>query len=436
LAAGAAGAALLAAAGCGEAPVAKVYDRALAHLRDGETGRAAAELEEVLAREPDGERAGDAWNRLGMARKALGETDAAAKAFEAAAERDPSDWTPPYHLAMIELERGNIDRAAPLLKQAAQLHAEGEEVMLLLADTLTRMGKLERAKSAYFQAEKRNPQSAAAATGLGRVLLLEGDAARAETEFMKALEIDKDYAPALYNLGVLHSMREGQGEQAAVYFRRYLDAAPEGERAAAAKERLGGASIPQTGFGGGAGSGGGADAQELWKRAEAEKSPSLAARALEAAQASGDPMAGEIAKRTFAGFPKAAEAQLAAGAYWEAEGNRSGAALAYRRAQALEPENPQALKALARVAMDAGEHDTAVMALKRLVTVEPGNADALWELADLYGDKLGMTGKGVAAYREFERAFPADPRASEVAARIRALEEAAEPLPEDGEETP
>ena len=115
-------------------------------------------------------------------------------------------------------------------------------LMLLFADTLTRMGKWDRAKSVYFQAQKRDPQSAAAATGLGRALLLEGDAARAETEFMKALEIDKDYAPALYNLGVLHAMAEGQGEQAAVYFKRYLEASPEGERAAAAKERLGGAS--------------------------------------------------------------------------------------------------------------------------------------------------------------------------------------------------
>ena len=61
--------------------------------------------------------------------------------------------------------------------------------------------------------------------------------------------------------------------------------------------------------------------------------------------------------------------------------------------------------------------------------IEPGNADALWTLAETYGDKLGMTGKGAAAYRDFERLFPSDSRAAEVAARVKALEEAATALP-------
>ena len=55
--------------------------------------------------------------------------------------------------------------------------------------------------------------------------------------------------------------------------------------------------------------------------------------------------------------------------------------------------------------------------------LEPGNPDALWTLAETYGDKLGMTGKGTAIYRDFERQFPSDPRSAEVAARVTALED-------------
>jgi hypothetical protein len=54
-------------------------------------------------------------------------------------------------------------------------------------------------------------------------------------------------------------------------------------------------------------------------------------------------------------------------------------------------------------------NDVAVISLRKLVQLEPGNADALWELAETYGDKHGMTGKGTAAYRDFERLFPSDP---------------------------
>ena len=84
---------------------------------------------------------------------------------------------------------------------------------------------------------------------------------------------------------------------------------------------------------------------------------------------------------------------------------------------------------LARASSALEEYDTTVISLRKLVQIEPGNADALWELAETYGDKLGMTGKGVGAYRDFERLFPSDPRTAEVPARVQALEAAAQPLP-------
>ena len=88
------------------------------------------------------------------------------------------------------------------------------------------------------------------------------------------------------------------------------------------------------------------------------------------------------------------------------------------------------LLTLARASAALAEYDTAVISLRQLTQLEPGNADALWELAETYGDKLGMTGKGIAAFRDFERRFPSDPRLAEVEGRVKALEAAAVPLPE------
>lgn len=409
--------------GCGEAPAGKAYERAVGQLKAGKVAEGCAGLEALLEKEPEGEFAAEAWNWVGLARWETGDLDGAAEAFGAASARDGSDWRPVYNLGMLEMGRGEDEKALELLKQTVRLNPDGTDAMLAMAELLTRRGKWDRAKSVYFQVQKRDAQSAAAMTGLGRALLLEGDAGRAETEFMGALEMDREYGPALYNLGVLHAM-EGRADEAAVYFRRYLEASPEGERASAAKERLGGANIPQTGFGGVVATPGSAGA--LWQKAAEGQSAGDAARALEVALETEDPSGAEIAKRVFAGFPKSAEAQLAAGAYWEKTGNRAGAVEAYRRAAALEPENPEALRAVARAAAAGEEWDTAAMALRRLAKdVEPGNADVWWDLADVYGDKLGMAGRGAAIYKEFARRFPADARAGEVGGRVAALEEEA-----------
>jgi tetratricopeptide (TPR) repeat protein len=415
----------------------KEYGRAVEALKEGRVEKGRAGLERALEAAPDAEFAGEAWNWLGLARWQGGDLDGAAAAFEKAMEREPSDFRPPYHLGMVETERGDVERALGLFKQTIRLNPDGVDAMLALAELLTRRGKLEAAKSVYFQAEKRDAQSAAAMTGLGRAFLLAGDAARAETEFMRALETDRDYGPALYNLGVLHAS-EGRTEEAEAYFKRYLEAAPEGERAGAAKDRLEGGRVPPPLAGDEEGHmmevepvppG---NAAELWRKAEEEGSADGAVRALEAAAESGDPAGEEIAKAAVAAFGKSAEVQLAAGAWWERAGNRSAAAGAYRRAQALEPENADVLRGLGRVAVAGEEWDVAASAYKRLAQAEPGNADAWWQLAEIYGVKLGMTGRGVAIYREFGKRFASDPRAAEVEGRIEALKAAEEPLPEEG----
>ena len=254
---------------------------------------------------------------------------------------------------------------------------------------------------------------------------------------MQALEMSKDYPPALYNLGVLHAQREGHGEQAGEYFRKYLAAAPQGERAAAAAARVGGQSFEQTSFKPQAPTQPKATAGVFWSQAQEaldagdkEAAYGHALRALELSRDGGDPaQAGEVLRRALEAFGDRATVQLEAGEHWMRQGNWREAQGALMKAQALEPENPMVLLDLARASSALEEYDTAVISLRKLVQVEPGNADALWSLAETYGDKLGMTAKGLAAYRDFERLFPSDPRAADVAARMRALEAAATPLP-------
>lgn len=435
--------------GCGEPSARDWSERGLEDLRRGAVRDGAAALEKAVAN-ADGSLA-DAelpalWNWLGLARWQNGDTDGAKAAFEACIGRAPDHFAATYNLGTLWLKENNMAKGIPLLKTAAELDPTDTRALLAYADYTTRQGRWDLSRRTYLTARKRDPRSPAIATGLGRVALLSGDMAQAETAFMEALELEKNYPPALYNLGVMHSMTQGHGGQAAEYFRRYLEVAPDGPRAETANQRLGGATVAQASFekplNADAASPAAATAKaetaaDVWKAAAARKSvgdtagaAELAARAVELAAEGANPDGDtEIVRRALAEYANAVGVQIAAGAFWESRRNLAGAQAAFQRAQAIEPQNPTALAALARVATEREEYDTAVMALRQLLANDPRNADALWTLADLYGDKLGMTGKGIATYRDFERDCSTDPRVRDVEARIQALTDAEAALP-------
>lgn len=420
-------------AGCGRPAPEKDYQAALAALRAGKLEEGRTQLEAVLERAPEAPFAAEAQNWLGLANWERGRPAEAAANFELAAKLNPAAFAPVFNLGCLALDQGDMSRGMSLLRRAADLDAQDTRALLRIGEWTTRNGRWDLAKRMYFEAQKRDPQSAAAATGLGRVALLEDNLPQAETFFMQALELAKDYPPALYNLGVLHAQTEGHHEPAREYFRQYLAVAPQGARAAAAAARVGGQAVAQTSFQAQAPTQPKIVAGVWWTQAQEaldagdrEAAYTHALRALELARNGGDPaQAGEILRRALETFGDRAAVQLAAGEHWMQQGQPREAQAALLKAQALEPDNPMVLLDLARASAALEEYDTAVVSLRRLVQLEPGNPDALWALAETYGDKLGMAGKGSAAYRDFERQFPADPRTAEVAARIQALEEAA-----------
>jgi tetratricopeptide (TPR) repeat protein len=424
-------------AGCGRATPEKDYQAGLAALRKGDLGPGKARLESALERQPNGAFAAEAQNWLGLANWQLGLTAAAAANFEAAAKLNPAAFEPVYNLGCLSLETADMSRGISLLRRAADLDAQDTQALLRIGDWTTHHGRWDLAQRMYFEVQKREPQSAAAATGLGRVALLEGNLPQAETFFMQALEMSKDYPPALYNLGVVNAQMDGHLAQASEYFRQYLAVAPQGERASAAAARVGGQVIAQTSFKEQAPSQPKMTAGVHWTQAQKaldagdkEAAYTQALRALELAKNGGDPaQAGEILKRAQEVFGDRAAIQLEAGEYWMRQNQPREAQAALLKAQAIDPANSMVLLNLARASTALEEYDTAVVSLRQLLQLEPGNADALWTLAETYGDKLGMVGKGTAAYRDFEQRFPSDPRVGEVAGRIKALEAAAAALP-------
>jgi tetratricopeptide (TPR) repeat protein len=421
---------LLPAAGCGRPSPARQVETAVRDLRAGRLEAARGRLEAALADEPDPALAAEACNWLGLALRGLGRPADAADAFAAAIAATPAAFDPLYNAGCLALERGDTAGGVRLLRQATDLDTSDTRALVRIGEHLTRIGRFDQAQRVYHEARKRDARCAAAEVGLGRIAMLEGQTPQAENHFMAALEMEKDCPPALYNLGVLHSSSGGISDRAAEYFRQYLAVAPNGPRAAAAARRLGGEAVPQTSFRSPSVSGPDRQVGLQWRQAQAaldkgdrETAAVCVLRALEAARAGGNAkQREEIVNRALETFGDRAAVQLEAGEYFLGAGRPADALQALLRAQALEPDNPLVLLHLSRAAAAVEEYDTAVLSLRHLIELEPGNADARWELADLYGDKLGMTAKGISAYREFERLFPSDPRAAQVADRVAALE--------------
>ncbi|MDR0994389.1 MAG: tetratricopeptide repeat protein [Verrucomicrobiota bacterium] len=427
-------------AACSKPTPEKDIQKGLELLRKGELSAGRAQLEAALAQAPEAPFAAEINNWLGLAALKLGQPEAALTYFETAMKRNPAAFEPVYNAGCAALDMGDHSRGIRWLSQAAEMDANDALAMLRIGDWTTRHGRLDLAKRMYFAVQKRDARNAAAVTGLGRIALLEGQPAQAETYFMEALELNKDYPPALYNLGVLQSRAEGNPAQAMEYFRQYLAVAPNGERAEAAAARIGGATIEQTSFSAQVPARPKADVGILWgavqsalQQGDQEAAYMNALRALELAREGGNAQQrGEILSRVMDVFGDRAAVQLEAGDHWMAQGNPKAAQAALMHAQALEPQNPMVLLRLARASAALEEYDTAVISLRQLARLEPGNADALWELAETYGERLGMTSRGISAYRDFEKRFPADPRAAEIPARVRTLEEmAAEWAPQE-----
>jgi tetratricopeptide (TPR) repeat protein len=427
---------VLLASGCGQPTPEKEYRSGLAALKKGKLSKGIAKLEWALEAAPNGAFAAEAQNWLGLANWELDATTEAVAHFEMASKLNPAAFEPVYNLGCLSLDLGDMSRGISLLRRAADLETEDTRALLRIGDWTTHHGRWDLARRMYFEAQKRNSQSAQAAAGLGRIALLEGHLAQAETFFMQALEMDKDYPTALYNLGVLYSQQVGHDEQAREYFRQYLAVAPQGVRAEAAAARVGGQVVEQTSFTPQASTQPKMTAGVLWAQArealdsgDIEEAYLQTLRALELAREGGDSaQAGEILRRALEVFGDRAAIQLQAGEYWLGQRQPREAQTALLKARAIEPENPMVLLGLARSSSALEEYDTTVVSLRKLVELEPGNADALWTLADVYGDKLGMTRKGLATYSNFEQRFPSDTRAAQVAARIKALNEAAEAM--------
>lgn len=126
-----------------------------AHLHRKEFAQARADLDAALAL--DASVPGLA-SMAGQARDALGDTDAAAAAFEAALKADPRDFTANLYLGAIRLKLRDIEGARPLLQLAIEANPRMPQARLQMAKLNAMTGHNDEAAAALEGLEKEDPK--------------------------------------------------------------------------------------------------------------------------------------------------------------------------------------------------------------------------------------------------------------------------------------
>lgn len=164
-----------------------------------------------------------AHNSLGSGRpedvqRALGE-------LEALVAADPRNPVFRGKLAQAWKERGQLDRAVPLYRQAADDAPEDPEAWYNLATALQQAGRMDEAREALEKAMHLDPNRPEAHNTLGIVHLAKGRPDAAREEFQLAVRLDPRNAQALNNLG---NVLRGQGRfaEAESAYREAMKAAP------------------------------------------------------------------------------------------------------------------------------------------------------------------------------------------------------------------
>jgi tetratricopeptide (TPR) repeat protein len=98
------------------------------------------------------------YTMAGQARDALGDTDAALPAFQAALREDPRDFTANLYLGTMRLKQRDLESARPLLELAVQLQPTAPLARLQMAKLNGMTGKYAEAATTLEDLEKTDPK--------------------------------------------------------------------------------------------------------------------------------------------------------------------------------------------------------------------------------------------------------------------------------------
>jgi putative PEP-CTERM system TPR-repeat lipoprotein len=202
-----------------ELPIARSL-LAQVYLRTGQPSKALATLEPVLQKNPGP----GALQLAAEAHLQSGDPKKAEELFERASKLRPNDPRIRTALALSQFGKGKTDAAITELEHIAESD-KGALADLALVSAHLRKKEVDKALKAIEALEKKQPDKPLAPMLRGRVLVLKKDIDGARAQFQKALQLDKQYFPAVAGLAAL-DMAANKPAEARKHFDELLKADP------------------------------------------------------------------------------------------------------------------------------------------------------------------------------------------------------------------
>jgi len=301
----------------------------------------------------------------GLALMQEGDYESASEALMEATAIYSNSVTVHYNLGFAYWKLGRSDDAIASLTRAVDLSGDDSRPAELLAYVMLDSGNALEANKVLSGIEKQTPSTL---TLMALASQKAGSSDLARSYLGKALDIDADYAPALYNLALLYRDVDNNSREALAYYKHFKAVAPHDMHADESLQAFIRGDLSQ---------------DEVLKvvpsvGGDASIEPPMADTVVET------PVAKPIEKPVPSSSSKEVDKLLA------------------KAASELKQDNA----------------DTALIMLKDTVRKHPDSADAVWALAKIYDKNLGNKKKAAELYKKFAVMFPNDPRAAAVAKAV------------------
>ena len=142
------------------------------------------------------------WNILGAGKKALGQIEAASKAFKKVTELNPNYADGYNNLGAALNDQGKYEEAIEAYEKSILIRSDNPEAFYNIGNTLMDQNKLDKAIKAYKKSILLRPDYAKAYNNMGNALKCLGKLNEALTSYEMSITIDNDYADAYNNMGL------------------------------------------------------------------------------------------------------------------------------------------------------------------------------------------------------------------------------------------
>jgi tetratricopeptide (TPR) repeat protein len=196
----------------------------------GDTKGALAQFTAALMRAPD---SAELRNNLAAVLATMGQFERALDEARRAVALKPDLIGAHVHAGMIEMELGHLDEALRWIEGILPAAPDSVEILLVEADILGRLDRVEAALRVYARAAALQPRSGLPLAGQAVLLCQHGRAGEADEVLRRALAADPDCAAAWYTSALIRRFAPGDPAIAA------MEAILRGGRAPAYNDRLG-----------------------------------------------------------------------------------------------------------------------------------------------------------------------------------------------------